>query len=296
MDASFERRNDAYRARVEAFLDGIIPAASTAPDRLHQAMRYAALNGGKRVRPLLVYAAGECLDVAPERLDPAAAAIEMIHAFSLIHDDLPAMDDDDLRRGIAAVHRRFDEATAILAGDALLPLAFLAIAAAPALADHQKVELACLIAEASGSLGMTGGQAIDLASEGRQLPVAELEGLHSLKTGALIRASVMSACCVSDDAGEAERDAMARFGTCIGLAFQIRDDLLDIEGETATIGKPAGSDRERGKATWPALFGIRESRARCDQLLDEARQSLQVFGDRAAPLLRLAEYMVVRAS
>lgn len=296
MQAPFEDRIDRYRARVEAHLDRTIPAADRTPRRLHAAMRYAVLNGGKRVRPLLVYASGECLGVATEALDAAAAAIELIHAFSLIHDDLPAMDDDDLRRGRPTVHREFDEATAILAGDALLPLAFGAIADSPPLVDRQKTALSSLIAQASGSLGMTGGQAIDLASEGKQLTVDELQIMHDLKTGALIHASVMSACCVCDSLPESSRDALDRFGRAIGLAFQIRDDLLDVEEETETIGKAAGADQLHEKATWPSLFGLDESRARCDDLLASAHELLDRFGSDAEPLHWLADYIVARRS
>lgn len=296
MQGPFEDRIDRYRDRVEAYLDRTIPVADSTPRRLHAAMRYAVLHGGKRVRPLLVYASGECLGVAAEALDAPAAAVELIHAFSLIHDDLPAMDDDDLRRGRPTVHREFDEATAILAGDALLPLAFGAIADSPAIGAQHKAALSSLIALASGSLGMTGGQAIDLASEGKQLTVDELQLMHDLKTGALIHASVMSACCVCDSLDESSRDALDRFGRAVGLAFQIRDDLLDVEEETETIGKAAGADQLHDKATWPSLFGLEESRARCDDLLGSAHELLDRFGPSAEPLHWLADYIVARRS
>jgi len=259
-------------------------------------MRYAVLNGGKRVRPLLVYAAGECVGAPPERLDPAATAIELIHAFSLVHDDLPAMDDDDLRRGMPTVHRRYDEATAILAADALQPLAFGIIASARTISDAQKVALSALIAVACGSLGMTGGQAVDVAATGRKLGPAELETMHAMKTGALIHASVMSACCVADNLSVAQADAMDAFGRNIGLAFQIRDDLLDVEGATDVIGKQAGADAALGKSTWPAVFGIEASRERCAGLLESARDRLGVFGDRADSLIWLARFIVERTS
>jgi len=292
----FGDRVDGYRERVESHLDRIIPAATRIPEQLHAAMRYAVLNGGKRVRPLLVYAAGECVGVEAKRLDGPAAAIELIHAFSLIHDDLPAMDDDDLRRGMPTVHREFSEATAILAGDALLPLAFSAIVDDRHIPDPQKAALASLIARASGSLGMTGGQAIDLASEGRRLAIDELERMHNLKTGALIHASVMAAVALNDRLVAEERDAMDRFGRSIGLAFQIRDDLLDVEGLTETLGKNAGSDELHGKATWPALFGVDESHRRCDDLLAGSLDCLAAFGERAEALRWLADYIVARAS
>jgi len=263
------------------------------PQRLHEAMRYAVLNGGKRVRPLLVYATGECLGIEPGRLDAPAVAIELIHAFSLVHDDLPAMDDDDLRRGEPTVHRKFDEATAILAADALQPLAF-SVLTSSGLEDRQAVKLVRLVADACGSLGMTGGQAIDLSSEGRSLSRAELEQMHALKTGALIHASVMSACCLDPDPGRSRCDALDRFAERIGLAFQIKDDILDVEGETGVIGKRAGADQVLGKATWPSLFGLEESKERCDELLADAIACLDSFGEDAATLRWLARYIVER--
>ena len=299
MSDTFESRLKYYRQRVESYIDGVVPEAGTVPEQLHQAMRYALLNGGKRIRPLLVYAAGECLGVQVEQLDPPAAAIEMIHAFSLVHDDLPAMDDDDLRRGKPTVHREFNEATAILAGDALLPLAFSTISDANSIPDREKVALASLIAKASGSLGMTGGQAIDLAAEGLALSGDDLERMHNLKTGALIHASVMSSACLARraDAG-LDNDAvsaMDRFGREIGLAFQIRDDLLDVEGNTETLGKMAGADALHDKATWPSIFGVEEARRYCDELLVSAHGRLEGFGDAARPLHWLADYIVARA-
>ncbi len=295
MTSPFAERIAPYRERIGAYLEAAVPAAGTPPAGLHDAMRYAVLSGGKRVRPLLVYAAGEVLGIDAAALDPPAAAIELIHTFSLIHDDLPAMDDDDLRRGRPTVHKAFDEATAILAGDALLPLAFGLLADTPSISGDQKAELVRLIAVASGSEGMTGGQSIDLASEGKTLTAAELEQMHNLKTGALIHACVMSAVHLCGHCGADQRRAIDTFGRAIGLAFQIRDDLLDVEGETDTIGKVAGMDQRRGKATWPAVFGIEESRRRCDELLGEAQHSLDEFGDRAEPLRWLAGYIVERA-
>lgn len=276
-------------------MDSVIPVADRIPHQLHAAMRYSVLNGGKRIRPLLVYASGECLGIEIGRLDPPAAAIELIHAFSLVHDDLPAMDDDDLRRGKPTVHCRFDEATAILAGDALLPLAFGTIVDSAGIRASQKVALATLVAKASGSLGMTGGQAIDLAAEGKELTRNELERMHNLKTGALIHASVMSATCLADDLDDVDVAALDRFGREVGLAFQIRDDLLDIEASTDTLGKTAGSDLLHGKATWPAMFGLEAARRDCDELLASAHESVRRFGERARPLHWLADYIVARA-
>ncbi len=281
--------------RAEACIDRALPATSQVPERLHEAMRYAALTGGKRIRPLLVYATGECLGVDPRKLDVPATAIELIHAFSLVHDDLPAMDDDDLRRGKPTVHRQFDEATAILAADALQPLAFQVIAGTRYLTDIEVRKLVTLISEACGSLGMTGGQALDLASEGRALSVGELAEMHGLKTGALISACIMSACCLADDIDDVRQGAMQRFSKDIGLAFQIRDDILDVEGDVDVIGKPVGSDEALRKATWPALFGIDESIRRCDDLLASAMQQLEIFGEDAKPLAFLASFIVERS-
>ena len=257
-------------------------------------MRYAVLSGGKRIRPLLVYAAGECLAVAPEKLDAPATAIELIHAFSLVHDDLPAMDDDDLRRGRPTVHMKYDEATAILAADALQPLAFRIIADADALTDTESRQVALVIAEACGSRGMTGGQSIDLASEGKKLSIDELTLMHALKTGALIAACVMSVVCLARNISVDDHDALARFAHDIGLAFQIRDDILDVSGETAVIGKPAGSDQKLDKATWPGIFGVDEADRKCRDLYTTALEQLERFGGNATPLRELASLIVER--
>jgi len=288
--ASIER----YTRRIDAFLDASLPPGSLRPSRLHEAMRYAVFNGGKRLRPLLVYASGECLRVDPEKLDPLAASIEFIHAFSLVHDDLPAMDDDDLRRGKPTLHKAYDEATAILAADALQPLAFQVLAEAGALGCDERMELVSLVARACGSLGMTGGQSIDLASEGQRLSPVELEQMHALKTGALLRACVIGTSRLAAEVSDEKQHALSIFADCIGLAFQIRDDILDVEGETDVIGKPAGSDSERNKATWPSIFGLQESRDRCLALLDEGLSALAVFGAGASLLRALARYVVER--
>jgi len=290
----FKDRISAYTDRVNRGLDRTLPKASTRPHRLHDAMRYSVLNGGKRVRPLLVYAAGECLDVDTRLLDTPAIAIELIHAFSLVHDDLPAMDDDDLRRGKPTVHKQYDEATAILAADALQPLAFSALSRIVNAPADAPIELVRLIADACGSIGMTGGQSIDLSAEGTTLSKEELELMYSLKTGALIHAAVVSACLLKDDLPPEDAEALDRFGRDIGIAFQIKDDILDVEGDTAIIGKPAGSDEALNKATYPALFGIEVSLARCDELLAEALGNLDRFGSSATPLVWLARYIVER--
>lgn len=257
-------------------------------------MRYAVLSGGKRVRPLLVYATGECLDVDFDLLDAPAVAIELIHSFSLVHDDLPAMDDDDLRRGKPTVHKQFDEATAILAADALQPLAFSVLAGMENVPATTRTMLVQLVASACGSTGMTGGQSIDLAAEGLSLTADELEHMYSLKTGALIHAAVASACLLTVDLPTTDADALEKFGRAIGVAFQIRDDILDVEGATEVIGKPAGSDESLQKATYPALFGVDASRQRCDELVEGALAHLEPFGDKAAALRWLARYIVER--
>jgi farnesyl diphosphate synthase len=290
---TFRNRIDACQQRVDAYLDEVLPLAQTTPRRLHEAMRYAVFNGGKRVRPLLVYAAGECVGASVDRLDAPAAAIELIHAFSLVHDDLPAMDDDDLRRGKPTVHIQYDEATAILAADALVPLAFSVLAKLD-VAAATSVTLVQLLADACGSIGMTGGQAIDLAAEGQTLDLPTLEHMYALKTGALIHASIVSACQLREDLPAEDYEALDAFGRDIGIAFQIKDDILDIEGETHVIGKPSGSDLKLGKATYPALFGLEASRARCNELLSSAIGRLDRFGDAAAPLEWLAGYIVER--
>ena len=291
---NFKARISTYTDRVNLGLDRTLPPATTSPHRLHDAMRYSVLNGGKRVRPLLVYAAGECLNVDTPLLDAPAIAIELIHAFSLVHDDLPAMDNDDLRRGKPTVHKQYDEATAILAADALQPLAFAALSRIENVPADAVIGLVQLIADACGSIGMTGGQSIDLSAEGQSLSKQELEHMYALKTGALIHAAIVSACLLKVGLPPADAEALDRFGRDIGIAFQIKDDILDVEGDTEVIGKPAGSDEALNKATYPALFGIDESRARCDELLAGALGNLERFGSSAKPLVWLARYIVER--
>ena len=296
MTASFENRIAHYTERVARQLDAVLPPATDAPKLLHNAMRYAVFNGGKRVRPLLVYAAGECLDVAEDVLDAPAAAIELIHAFSLVHDDLPAMDDDDLRRGKPTVHRQFDEATAILAADALQPLAFSVLATTPDAAPRQRVRLVRMVADACGSLGMTGGQSLDLSAEGRDLTAEQIEQMYAMKTGALIHASVVAPALLSGSLADEQMSAIDAFGRTIGIAFQIKDDILDVEGDTDTIGKQAGADERLNKATYPGLMGIEKARQRCDELLASALQRLDDFGESAASLRWLARFIVERGS
>ncbi len=257
-------------------------------------MRYSVMNGGKRVRPLLVYATGECLGVDADFLDAPAMAIELIHAFSLVHDDLPAMDDDDLRRGNPTVHREFDEATAILAADALQPLAFQVLATSGGISSDKRARLIETVASACGSLGMTGGQAIDLSSEGRSLSEPELEQMYALKTGALIEAAVMGPSFLADGLPGEARGALLGFARYIGVAFQIKDDILDVEGETQVIGKQAGADRRLQKATYPSLFGVDAAKSRCETLLNAGLLQLNVLEESAEPLRWLARYIVDR--
>ncbi|MEO5343831.1 MAG: polyprenyl synthetase family protein [Gammaproteobacteria bacterium SHHR-1] len=284
------------RLRVEGCLDRLLPTADHLPERLHRAMRYAALAPGKRVRPLLVYATGDALGCAHERLDGIAAAVEMIHAFSLVHDDLPAMDDDALRRGQATCHMAFDEASAILAGDALQTEAFLVLAQQDGGIDPQlRLQMIELLAQAAGSRGMAGGQALDMAAENQELDLPQLEIIHIHKTGALIRAAVNMACLASRCDPEPQR-RLDHYAKCVGLAFQIRDDILDVEGETQTLGKTQGKDSHSNKATYPALLGLQGAHAKAQELIDEALHSLTELDQRADPLRALASYILRRIS
>ena len=283
--------------RVEAALAQRLPAPSVPPTRLHEAMRYALLGAGKRVRPVLVYATGQALGASLESLDAPACAVEMIHAYSLVHDDLPAMDDDDLRRGRPTCHRAYDEATAILVGDALQTLAFQVLCGDADDDGTPATRLAMIrtLAAASGSRGMAGGQALDLDAVGRDLSLAELEQLHIHKTGALIRASVRLGTLAAPTADPAAVRSLDRYGKCIGLAFQIRDDILDVEGDPALIGKTRGKDAVHNKPTYPALLGLAGARDKCAALLAEAESCLAGLGERAEPLRWLADYIVARS-
>ncbi len=293
---TLSERLDACRARVERHLATWLPSADETPRRLHAAMRYATLGAGKRVRPMLVYLTGDALGVPIERLDAPACAVELIHAYSLVHDDLPAMDDDDLRRGRPTCHRQFDEATAILAGDALQVLAFRILSEDDSMVPDpaKRLRIIHLLATGSGTGGMAGGQAIDLAVEGRALDVARLEQMHLLKTGALIRASVLMAVWSADDQSEETCEALDVFGRHIGLAFQIRDDILDVEGDTGTLGKTAGADSARDKPTYPSVVGMEAAKHRASELCHAALDALDVLGPQADPLRELARYIVLR--
>jgi farnesyl diphosphate synthase len=293
---AFARRVELWRARVDAALERAIPAASESPQRLHAAMRHATLDGGKRMRPLLVYATGTAFGAEESTLDAPAAAVELIHAYSLVHDDLPAMDDDAQRRGKPTTHVAFDEATAILAGDALQSLAFelLADATAP---SQTCVAMLRELAVAAGARGMCGGQALDLAATGNgaAIDIDALQRLHALKTGALLRAAVRLGAIAADvDAKTVVR--LDAFGDALGLAFQIRDDLLDVEGDSDTLGKTAGKDAAQAKATFPALLGIDASRARLQQLALTMREALAPFGSSTDALAELGRQAIERTS
>ena len=283
-----------HQSRFEDVLRGVLPAADVAPQRLHQAMRYAVLDGGKRVRPLLAFAAGELAGADVSRVNIAAASVELIHAYSLVHDDMPCMDDDVLRRGKPTCHVQYDDATALLVGDSLQSLAF------QLLAEHQLSDLPAqqlamikLLGVASGSRGMAGGQAIDLDSVGKSLTLPELENMHIHKTGALIRAAVLlGAQCGTVSAAQLAR--LDHFGKCVGLAFQVVDDVLDTEADTATLGKTAGKDADNDKPTYVSLLGVTAAREMAQNLHAEAIAALAEFGDSALRLRQLADFIVLR--
>ncbi len=283
------------RARVETALDERLPVVIDAPTALHAAMRYATLDGGKRLRAALVYAVGEALGAPDELLDVPACALELVHAYSLVHDDLPAMDDDDLRRGRPTLHKAFDEATAILAGDALHTLAFELLAHDPTLAVAPAVRLKMLaiLAQASGSQGMAGGQAIDLAAVGHTLTLAQLEDMHARKTGALIRAAVTIGA-LAASSPPSLLTHLDDYATHIGLAFQIVDDILDVEGDTATLGKPQGSDQERAKPTYPAILGLERAKLLAREHHASALESLAPLGDNGFLLREIADFVIAR--
>jgi len=289
-DAAFAR----WRQRVETGLDAHLPSAAAAPQRLHAAMRHATLGGGKRMRPLLVYASGALFAADEARLDAPALAVELIHAYSLVHDDLPAMDDDALRRGRPTVHIAFDEATAILAGDALQSLAFALLAGADGADAGLRVRWLQTLADAAGAAGMCGGQALDIDATGTVQPLADLQRMHALKTGALIRASVR----LGALGGGADAAALAQldtFASALGLAFQVRDDILDIEASSEQLGKTAGKDAAQAKSTYPALLGMDGAKAKLSELAATMRDSLQGHGARADTLAALARLAVDRS-
>ena len=283
------------QGQVESALERLLPAADVVPHRLHQAMRYAVLGAGKRVRPLLAFGAGEIAGADPARLEVVACAVECIHAYSLVHDDLPCMDDDVLRRGRPTCHVEYDEATALLAGDSLQALAF-QLLTDQRLADDAAIqmEMVRILACACGSRGMAGGQAIDLASVGKTLSLPELEHMHIHKTGALIRASVALGARCAATLSTQELGNLDRYSKCIGLAFQVVDDVLDCEASTATLGKTAGKDAAANKPTYVTVLGVARARALAEELRAEARGALTVFGARAGRLAELADFIVLR--
>ena len=296
MPQLFQPRLAAYQKRVNAALDKYLPADDPPEHDLAAAIRYSVMGGGKRIRPAMVYAAGEAIGVSTDLMDIPACAVEMIHAYSLIHDDLPAMDDDDLRRGRPTCHKAFDEATAILAGDALQALAYEILAKDDHIeltADH-RIEMLSLLTEASGAHGMAGGQAVDLASVGKQLNLEQLEHMHQLKTGALIRASILLGGMCKQNITPLEIDILDNYALCIGLSFQIQDDILDVIGNTKTLGKPQGSDQAQKKPTFPAIIGLEESKQLALEQHNLALKYLEPLAEKADSLRLLSAYIVER--
>ncbi|SEH06033.1 (2E,6E)-farnesyl diphosphate synthase [Candidatus Venteria ishoeyi] len=288
-----------YRQRVERALTERLPKPGIQPAHLHEAMAYAVLGGGKRVRALLVYLIGQAFGAKPENLDAPACAVELIHAYSLVHDDLPCMDDDDLRRGKPTCHIAFGEAMAVLTGDALQTLAFQVLSRDmeeddSGLSSEQRLQMLATLSLASGSRGMVGGQVIDMEAVGENLNLAQLENMHIHKTGALIRASVCLGALACKDLPAGAFKQLERYAHCIGLAFQIRDDILDIEANTQTLGKRQGADKALNKPTYPDLLGLGEAKKRADELLHSALDALSGFDQRADPLRWLAEFIINR--
>ena len=295
--AAFVQLLDDCKQRVDQTLEHWLPAADINPANLHQAMRYSVLGSGKRVRPVLVYATAQALGIPLERVDGIAAAVEIIHAYSLIHDDLPAMDDDDLRRGRPTCHKQFDEATAILAGDALQALAFYILAHDPAMTDDpvKRLQMIEKLALFSGSRGMAGGQAIDLASVGKNINLAELETMHIHKTGALIRTCIQMAALSGEQISAAQFEALDHYAKKIGLSFQVQDDILDVVSDTAVLGKPQGSDALLDKPTFPSIIGLQAARDKAQELHQQALQALDIFGAEADILRTISHWFVERS-
>jgi geranylgeranyl pyrophosphate synthase len=296
-ETTFAGQLTAWQARIEQALAERLPAVDAEPVRLHAAMRYSVLGGGKRVRPMLLFSAARAVGLSEAEVEGAACAIEIVHVYSLVHDDLPAMDDDDLRRGRPTCHKAYDEGTAVLVGDALQSLAFQLLASDPSLPASPaiRIRLIDLLAEASGTNGMAGGQALDLEAQGRRLPIADVATMYQRKTGALIRASVLMAAACAPALAPRLSKALAAFAAPIGLAFQIQDDLLDVLGATATVGKTTGADHARGKPTYPAVIGVEASQQRVRELHTEASEALQPFGSSADALRELADWLLVRS-
>ncbi|MES2130367.1 MAG: farnesyl diphosphate synthase [Pseudomonadota bacterium] len=294
MSAGFDDWLKTVQARVEDELSSYLPAAANVPTRLHEAMRYTVLGGGKRVRPLLVYASGALSGADSAALGRAASALEMIHAYSLVHDDMPCMDDDALRRGKPTVHVAYDEATALLVGDALQAQAFDTLAGADTVPAHRLVAMLRLLAHAAGPAGMCGGQAIDLDSVGLALTLAQLEQMHQLKTGALLRAAVVLGALAGGEVPQAQMAALDKYSNAIGLAFQVVDDVLDATADSATLGKTAGKDAAANKPTYVSILGLEPSRALAEKLRSDAHEALAPFGEKAQRLRELADLIVQR--
>jgi farnesyl diphosphate synthase len=293
-DMPFAAWMSGVQAEVEDALSDFLPAAHLVPTKLHEAMRYTVLGGGKRVRPLLVYASGALFGADPQALARAACALEMIHAYSLVHDDMPCMDDDALRRGKPTVHVAYDEATALLVGDALQAQAFAVLAASDTLPPSRLVGMLRLLAEAAGSGGMCGGQAIDLDSVGIALNLDQLERMHQLKTGALLRASVLLGALCGKELSATELEGLKAYAVAIGLAFQVVDDILDATADSATLGKTAGKDAADNKPTYVSILGLEESRTLAQKLRRDAIDALSPFGEQALRLRELADLIVQR--
>jgi farnesyl diphosphate synthase len=295
MTTEFQEWARARQYHMETVLERLLPGHDIIPARLHQAMRYAVLGGGKRIRPLLALASGEINNADPARVEIVAAAVELIHAYSLVHDDLPCMDNDTLRRGKPTCHVEFGEAMALLAGDGLQSLAF-QLLAEHSLSDDVaiRLEMLKLLAAAAGSRGMAGGQAIDLEAVGKQLSIAELEFMHIHKTGALIRAAVLLGAYCGKPLDDQHKDRLDHFAKCIGLAFQVVDDVLDAEANTATLGKTAGKDAQQNKPTYVTLLGIEQARAFAAELHTDALAALDTFGKHAQRLRELADFIISR--
>lgn len=290
---AFDRWMGCVQQTMEEALASYLPSAAQVPGRLHDAMRYATLDGGKRVRPLLVFASGELFNADSAALSRAAAAVEMIHAYSLVHDDMPCMDDDALRRGKATVHVKYDEATALLVGDALQAQAFLVLSESEG-EPGRKLNMIRLLATAAGSVGMCGGQAIDLDSVGVRLSLVELEQMHRLKTGALLRASVLLGALSGKALTESEQSALDAYADAIGLAFQVVDDVLDATADSNTLGKTAGKDAADNKPTYVSILGLEQSRTLAEKLRSDAHRALMPFGEKARRLRELADLIVER--
>ncbi|MGA7178527.1 MAG: polyprenyl synthetase family protein [Thiobacillaceae bacterium] len=295
MNSEFTAWMNACQGRMETILADVLPPSEHEPKRLHDAMRYSVLGGGKRVRPLLAFAAGEAMGASAGQVGKAAAAVELIHAYSLVHDDMPAMDNDVLRRGRPTVHVEFDEASALLVGDALQSLAFEVLSESDSSKDPVvQLRMVKLLAQAAGSRGMAGGQAVDLENVGRALSPPELEFMHILKTGALIRASVQLGAMCGNVKDEPREEALDHYAKCVGLAFQVVDDVLDAESSTATLGKTAGKDARQNKPTYVSLLGLAPAKALAENLRQDAHKALNNFGHEAARLRELADYIIQR--